>query len=194
MADRQIEFDHMISNFARLLSNISLRLTPEDLSNIKLVLEVDGVLKQKTLDSLPNTADLFRLLHSRKIINEDNLNLLLKILEQINRHDCAKLIKEFTEPRKSRIILKTPQSFGSVDFTVLSKYSSRSEREETLSKSSRPGSNCSDDDKILTTVYENPIYYFGNTIRKPYSMTDKYENTIGRLVRRYNSYLLETPV
>lgn len=218
MADRQIEFDHMISNFARLLSNISLRLTPEDLSNIKLVLEVDGVLKQKTLDSLPNTADLFRLLHSRKIINEDNLNLLLKILEQINRHDCAKLIKEFTEPRKSRIILKTPQSFGSVDFTVLSKYSSRSEREETLSKSSRPGSNCSDDDKIL---YEKPIYYFEysyrkpnsmtdkydgtskkpyntkdkyeDTSEKPYRMTDKYENTIGRKVRR-EALLLETPV
>uniref|UniRef100_A0A8W8NLN0 DED domain-containing protein n=1 Tax=Magallana gigas TaxID=29159 RepID=A0A8W8NLN0_MAGGI len=145
MADKQIGFDPMISNFARLLSNISLRLTPEDLSNIKLVLEVDEVLKQKTLDSLPNTADLFRLLHSRKIINENNLDLLMKILEQINRLDCVKLIKEFKEPRKSRIILKSPQSFCSV---VLSKYSSTSEREETLAKSSR-GSNCSDDDKIM---------------------------------------------
>lgn len=217
MADRQIGFDPKISNFARLLLNISMRLTPEDLSNIKLFLEVDGVLKQKTLDSLPNTADLFRLLHSRKIINEDNLNLLRKILKQINRHDCVKLIKEFTEPRTSRIILHTTESFGSVDFTVLSKYSSRSEREETLTNILR-GSNCSDDDKIL---YEKPIYYFEysyrkpnsttdkyegtskkpyntkdkyeDTSEKPYRMTDKYENTIGRKVRR-EALLLETPV
>lgn len=218
MADRQIGFDPKISNFARLLLNISMRLTPEDLSNIKLVLEVDGVLKQKTLDSLPNTADLFRLLHSRKIINEDNLNLLRKILKQINRHDCVKLIKEFTEPRTSRIMLHTTESFGSVDFTVLSKYSSRSEREETLTNISR-GSNCSDDDKIL---YEKPIYYFEysyrkpnssttdkyegtskkpynmkdkyeDTSEKPYRMTDKYENTIERKVRR-EALLLETPV
>lgn len=217
MADRQIGCNPVISKFARLLLNISLRLTPEDLSNIKLFLEVDGVLKQKTLDSLPNTADLFRLLHSRKIINEDNLNLLRKILKQINRHDCVKLIKEFTEPRTSRIILHTTESFGSVDFTVLSKYSSRSEREETLTNILR-GSNCSDDDKIL---YEKPIYYFEysyrkpnsmtdkydgtskkpyntkdkyeDTSEKPYRMTDKYENTIGRKVRR-EALLLETPV
>lgn len=161
MADRQIGCNPVISKFARLLLNISLHLTPEDLSNIKLVLEVDGVLKRKTLDSLLNTADLFRLLYSRKIVQEDNLNLLTEILKQIHRYDCVKLIWEFTKsrqdeglPNKGPVVeiecdsdLEKLNKFLKKKIESTKNNSSGSDREGSLGKSTM-GSNSSDDDKI----------------------------------------------
>lgn len=151
MADRQIGCNPVISKFARLLLNISLHLTPEDLSNIKLVLEVDGV----------NTADLFRLLYSRKIVQEDNLNLLTEILKQIHRYDCVKLIWEFTKsrqdeglPNKGPVVeiecdsdLEKLNKFLKKKIESTKNNSSGSDREGSLGASTL-GSNSSDDDKI----------------------------------------------
>lgn len=161
MADRQIGCNPVISKFARLLLKISLHLTPEDLSNIRLVLEVDGVLKRKTLDSLVNTADLFRLLYSRKIVQEDNLNLLMEILKQINRYDCVKLIQEFTEsrqgvglPNKGPVVeiecdsdLEKLNKFLKKKLESTENNSSGSDIEASLGKSTL-ASNSSDDDKM----------------------------------------------
>ena len=99
MADRCVQCNPVISRFARLLLRISLQLTPEDLSNIKLILVVDGYLKQTKMESLQNAADLLRALWSRGLIQEENLSLISEILSQIQRRDCVRLIQEFIDSR-----------------------------------------------------------------------------------------------
>ena len=99
MADECVQCNPVISRFARLLLRISLQLTPEDLSNMKLILVVDGHLKQTKMESLQNAADLLRALWSRGLIEEENLTLISEILSQIQRRDCVRLVQEFIDPR-----------------------------------------------------------------------------------------------
>lgn len=149
MAERQTGLDHKISEFAGLLLNISLQLTSEDLSNIKLILGVDGVLKRKTLDSLLNTADLLRLLHSRKIVQEDNLNLLMEILIQIHRYDCVKLIQEFTEPIQGEGLPNKGPVFETECDSSLENLNKILTKIPEFTENNPCGSNCSDDDKMI---------------------------------------------
>lgn len=99
MADRCDQCNPVISRFARLLLRISLQLTPEDLSNIKLILVVDGYLTQTKMESLQNAADLLRALWSRGLIQEENLTLISEILSHIHRQDCVRFIQEFIDSR-----------------------------------------------------------------------------------------------
>lgn len=154
MADGYVQYYPVISRFARLLLRISLQLTPEDLSNIKLILVVDGYLTQTKMESLQNAADLLRALWSRGLIAEENLTLISDILSHIHRQDCVRLIQEFIDsqpPQNLRALTlpketsADPMPNGGPD-VELECYS------HSFFPKSRLYSNSSDDDKIREEI------------------------------------------
>lgn len=156
MAEEPMECNPVISKFARFLLKISLQLTPEDLSNIKLLLEVDKILKRRELDTIHNPADLFRLLYSREIIQEQSLGLLTEILGLIDRQDCVKLIQKFnvTLAKGPEVDIECDGHLLKLNKFLQKKMCNETELTESLSssensfKKSTIGSNSSDEEKM----------------------------------------------
>lgn len=91
-----------VSRFCQLLLYITNRITPNELANIKLILEVDKHLSRTRVDTLTNMADLLRLLLSRNLIQENDLSLLTFLFRNIGQQDCDKRIQEYLNQTEIR--------------------------------------------------------------------------------------------
>lgn len=90
------------SPFATLLLDLSLAITEEEFSNLKLAVSVDrqNIASKKDLRAVKFTADLFRLLEERGIISKTNLDYLKFLVRKLGRKDLVVCIEKYREYRK----------------------------------------------------------------------------------------------
>ena len=89
------------SPFTSLLLEISLGLLEEDVSNLKLALQVDKFVKKIHLKKLKNGGEVLSHMHEENIITATDTEFLENVLMQIGRQDLVKKIEKYEGVSKS---------------------------------------------------------------------------------------------
>lgn len=92
-----------ITPLAQLLLEIAHHLSENELSEMKLLLEVSGHIRQREGDSLRNPADLLKFMFHKRLVCDENLALITETLGHIHRLDCVKKIQKYEEKRRSDV-------------------------------------------------------------------------------------------
>lgn len=87
------------SPFTSLLLEISLGLLEEDVSNLKLALQVDKFVKKIHLKKLKNGGEVLSHMHEENIITATDTEFLENVLMQIGRQDLVKKIEKYHAKR-----------------------------------------------------------------------------------------------